>query len=529
VLRVLIVEDEPGICALIKSLIEWNDLELEYVGYATDGLKAFERISELHPDIVISDISMPKMNGLEMIRKTREIGLNTKFIIVSGYSHFEYAQQAIRYNVDSYLLKPINQTELNNSLKRILSTLRVQQDMQKFNRLKIRQSLLNDLFWDNISVSKSIEDINKEYQFNFKKGCFAVGQVYLDMKIESEAKNSNMYTSSIISCLSDALTPYLYDFEIAEQNSCLVFIVNFCKSDTNAIMCAYANTIKNMNFHGIIGDELAVTLGIGKLIENISNLPMSCKTAKDAIKSRIILGTDRVICADNFDYKEQLQKQPFTDEESKTLSSILDTCHAKALDDFVRNQVAQDLSYAACCPYKLFEALSETIHRILAEMYVHNLTSQNISSDVTSIISKLEKCYSKELLVDAVCTYITAFLTTDTGNDMVENTMVIKTALSYINNHYSEQIRLQDVSNAVYLSHHYFGKFFKNKLGISFSDYLTNLRIDKAKGMLKDIKYNISEISNKVGYNDSKYFCRIFKTQVGVTPKEYRKLHHRRY
>ena len=527
-LKVLIVEDEPGIYVLIKSLIEWEELGLEFAGYAANAKLALDMIFQISPDIVISDIAMPHMTGLEMIHKTRELGYKTKFIIISGYSSFKYAQQAIHDNVDSYLLKPISSTELNCSLKRIVSALHTQQDKQNNNQYKLRQSFVNDMLAQASNDIISLEQVNKEFHFNFREGIFSVGIIHFDIEAPHNTCDKNIYYSNIVSYLSDALSPYTYDMEISEQTHCLIFVINYAEADINAVKAACSQVIEKMLFHKMISHEFTVTIGFGKTVDNISKIQQSFATASDAIKSRILLGINRVIYADEINYNINPEKRLFSDAENKQLSVILDTCDADNFRAFIRKQVENDISVATACPHKLYEFANETLHFILAKMAVQGLIHQNFVSDSNNILSKLKKCSTKEMFINTLCNELTAFIHSNTNNNM-ENARLIKTALSYINKNYSEKITLEDVASKIFITPHYFGILFKNTTGTSFSNYLINLRIDEARGMLKDIRYKVSEIARFVGYNDSKYFCRLFKERVGVSPNEYRKLHHKRY
>ena len=527
-LKVLIVEDEPGICALIKSIIKWESLDLEFVGYASSAMSAIDIFVQTTPDIVISDIAMPQMTGLEMIHKIRELGYPTKFIIISGYSNFKFAQQAIHDHVDSYLLKPISSTELNCSLKRIVSDLQKQQDKQNTDQYKQRQSFLSNLM-ANISTNyKTIDHVNEEFHYNFKAGIFSAGIVHFDINSPNNTNNQNIFFSNIVSNLSDTLSPYTFDLEISEHAHCIIFIINFPISEINAVKSAFSQNINNMLNQKMLGQEFSMTIGLGKFVDSIMNIQLSVTTAMDAITSRIILGINRVIFSDEFDYSRIPSKRLISDSENKELSNILDTFDINNFKSFIRNQVEYDLNTAILYPYKIFDFVNETLHSILAKIAVEGLVNQSIVDCSSKIISMLEVCSNSEMLKDVLCDELITLIQPNKG-DSLDCTRLIKTALDYINMNYSGKLMLEDVASKVYITPHYFGILFKNTIGTSFSNYLINLRMNEAKVLLNDIKYNVSEISRMVGYSDSKYFGRLFKERIGVSPKEYRKLHHRRY
>lgn len=140
--KVVIIDDEPIICNLIKRLGEWDRLNLEIVGSATDGLEGYRLIRELHPDIVLLDIRMPGLDGLELIEKCSEEKLTSRFIIISGYQEFEYAKKAIHFNISDYLVKPIDREELNMALKK--SCLAIEEAQQKQTALQSLQMTIKE-------------------------------------------------------------------------------------------------------------------------------------------------------------------------------------------------------------------------------------------------------------------------------------------------------------------------------------------------------------------------------------------------
>ena len=140
-LRVLIADDESKVCQLIEKLVDWDALGMEVVAVAENGIEALEKIKEFHPDIVITDIRMPGYDGLDLIRLGKEEAPKAEFVIISGYRHFEYAQMAIRYGVNAYLLKPIKKDELTETLKRLSTRFRAQTEQlsqEEKTRLAIR-------------------------------------------------------------------------------------------------------------------------------------------------------------------------------------------------------------------------------------------------------------------------------------------------------------------------------------------------------------------------------------------------------
>ena len=190
-MKVLIADDEIKVCRLIQHLVDWDALEMDIVGFANDGKTAYESICEKKPDIVITDIRMPVYDGLELIRRAKEVNPEINFIVISGYSQFEYAQQAIKYGVKDYLLKPLKKRELENSLTEIkesheslIKSTRIRNEMESIieaSREHIRENFLMKTLQNSatnpLKADMSLEQLNEQYGCKFHKGFFTAVRV----------------------------------------------------------------------------------------------------------------------------------------------------------------------------------------------------------------------------------------------------------------------------------------------------------------------------------------------------------------
>lgn len=191
-LKIIIADDEDKICQLIYKLVDWKSIQMEVVGIAHNGIEAFDLVKIHNPDIAITDIRMPGLDGLEFIEKAKEVNPNLEFIIISGYQQFEYAQKAIKYGVSDYLLKPIKKDELVGTLTTMKDHYLVKAEQLsneermklslKNNMVKLRNSFFNEILFKRIKRMNdiSIDKINQEYQFHLKKGCFQILTLKLD-------------------------------------------------------------------------------------------------------------------------------------------------------------------------------------------------------------------------------------------------------------------------------------------------------------------------------------------------------------
>jgi len=205
-IKAIIADDEIRVCQLIKNLINWDVIGIEIVGEADNGITAYDLICNKNPDIVITDIRMPGLDGLALIKKVRETKPKTSFIIISGHKHFEYAQNAVKYGVEEYLLKPINKEELTNILIKLRDRLlenseRLEDDKKIKTQLasstdKLRKQLLANVMVDSdVLIIEDLEKINTEYQFSFKSGCFQAIALKLDKRNNENIDEKHLNSS----------------------------------------------------------------------------------------------------------------------------------------------------------------------------------------------------------------------------------------------------------------------------------------------------------------------------------------------
>ena len=190
-LKAFIVDDEKKICLLLQNLIDWNQLGIQIVGVFNNGLDAYNNALEKSPDIIITDIRMPDIDGLELIRKIRENGIPSHFILISGYKEFKYAKTAMQYGVMNYLLKPINKDDLTRSLQSICKLIEedntVTQQKEslaislKISAPKVRHQFFSEMYKENHDLPCCIERINSEYLFHFSEGLFRIVLIRCDL------------------------------------------------------------------------------------------------------------------------------------------------------------------------------------------------------------------------------------------------------------------------------------------------------------------------------------------------------------
>ncbi len=223
-LKVLIADDEEKICQLIEKLIDWQALDMKLSGVANNGIEALERIEALSPDVVITDIRMPGYDGLDLVKKTRELNVGVEFVIISGYRHFEYAQTAIKYGVSDYLLKPIKKQELTETLEKIRVRYNEKSEQltyeervrlaRKSDAERLRTTWFSNVLYRDRSEQdcSSLEEINKQYYYQLKQGCFQIVCVKFDGISMPDEKNLEFLTEKTTQIAEQMLKGHVFDW-----------------------------------------------------------------------------------------------------------------------------------------------------------------------------------------------------------------------------------------------------------------------------------------------------------------------------
>jgi Response regulator containing CheY-like receiver domain and AraC-type DNA-binding domain len=536
-LKVIIVDDEHKVCQLIKLLVDWEKLGLELVEEINDGKKALEIIKKIKPDIVITDIRMPGIDGIELVKKTRELDISSSFVIISGYANFEYAQSAIKYGVVDYILKPINGEELTQILTKISYNKNIQNEQKEIeyktkvnletSRNKLRIQFINLLVSGYPIKNNSIEAANSEYQFLFHDGTFLVLIIKLDLKkdISFDEKQESIILEIVREKIQSKFKDICYDLECQKYNYNVVGILNFDPINKTAIQNTIKSIFEELKNYLDKFNDFYITIGQGNSMEKIDLLHESYKQANSFIYARLLVGLGRIIdraSIDNY-YKIDLKKI-FTLEKEKQLETLIGLFDYIKISEFVEECFSGNILY-----FKIDPGLIQKLVFKIIDIFIN--TTKNLDSNFNNEekLPKLYEAVENSITLNQISSrllkFIKEYLDTYLEFKNTKDSMPVNLAKQYISEHYSETITLEDISNIVHLNPVYFSIIFKKQCAMNFSEYLINYRLDIAKELLKDFDNNISEVANMVGYSDANYFSKLFKKIVGINPSQYRDLY----
>lgn len=536
-IKVVVADDEPKVCQLICGLVDWASLDMEVVGIAHNGVEALDMIQSMAPDLIITDIRMPGYDGLEMIERAKKLDDHIDFIIVSGYRHFEYAQSAIKFGVCDYLLKPIKKQALMETLEKMR-----QKYLQRTQKLSSAQQqklvMQNDIsklranFFDNLISQKAenkkeiqINTLNKEYHFHLKPGCFQVFIIKMDCNYENFYQNSiHVLQDKAKQILQGLLKQECYDLEISFQVSRAYCMLNYPEENKTMIRRQLKAVFDDLFVQNSIFDSIQLTIGLGCMVEELSQLEQSLKSAEWAVYQRVIEGTGKFVesskCTSNLS-----ELGNFAGDINKTIESgveILDDQFIEKEIDVLKNQLMQrkDLSGHA-----VFNLIIMAYSGYLMQLGNQQLLTNDMNKCYKEFVNRADLCTSVNQLFDVLKQEIRGSMEKIRRQKKQEVKKPIRQAKQYIQQNYAQPITLEEISGIVGFNASYFSALFKKESGQNFLEYLSEVRMNQAKELLKETKLSVAKICKQVGYSDLKHFTQSFKKLTGLKPNEFRKLY----
>jgi two-component system, response regulator YesN len=527
--KLLIVDDETWVRERLKHTIKWSDIGLEVIGEAEDGEEALALTEALSPDIVITDIRMPCINGLEYIKKLRDNHNDTKFIIISGYSDFEYAQRALKLGAYDYILKPIEDDDLIGVVKRCVEEINSNKNKDNiFKKAKEQieegQTILKEKFFINLingyfsveeDILRELDNLNMEFN-QCKNICFIVelDDLKTDNIQNKKCIQVNIYNvvrgflkelnSKETFCLraGDAICLVISDSDEATLSSLILSISKDIKKSVKEIT------------------NCSVTIGIGRVYGNLTDISKSYREAKEALQYKAYMGNDKIyeINSVNTDYKSNYYK--FKDLE--ILINNIKLGNKESSLSTLSNMLKETQRDGDIYPIDLKFLYIDIVNSVFKTILNIKTSAEDFSDFSFKFFKQMNFLQTVDETYIWLSDTIIKIIDTLESYKNIKKRKIIEKALEYINNHYTEQITLNNVSDVLFMNASYFCKIFREEMGEPFTKYFINLRIQKAKELMTDPTLKIYEIAGMVGYTDVQYFTKIFKSIQGVTPMQYR-------
>lgn len=535
-IKVFLVEDEMVIRRGIKNSIDWEKEGYIFCGEASDGELAYPMIIKEKPDILITDIRMPFMDGLELCKLVKKELPNIKILILSGYDEFDYAKEAIRLGVTEYLLKPISSGKLLEALNGVSESIRREKEdkdlVRKYmeemreNTEHEKQKFFEQMIAGNLSMADALET-GKKYEMNLSAGMYNLLLFRFTLGKENRKSGELLGEAEYaIEKLTERLE-YVFEFQrgvegwafllMADNEEQMSERVKELSKDLEEIMKNYST--------------IAYFGGIGQPVARLRELEESFREAERALAARFTMELNRIISvedirmAQNVDTLDDIEITSFGEiEKTRTmLEKFLNNGAEDEIDEFVDvyiNELPEEnlksvlmRQYIIMDAYIVMMSFCEKIEGIEGEMQAQ---SEELKNSMKTIQTLEEiKNYIRMLLKKII-----GVRDTISGRRYSD---IIEIAKNQIRKTYmSDEISLNTIAAEVGMSPSYFSSIFSKEMGKTFVEYLTEIRMDRAKELLMCSSMKTSEIGYEVGYKDPHYFSYIFKKTQNCTPKEFR-------
>lgn len=529
--RIMLVDDEEEVRKAMIRKMDWEQLGFTVAGDAENGEDALEKLEQLEPDVVMTDIRMPYMDGLTLVARIREKYPFVKILIFSGYDDFEYAKQAIKYKVTEYILKPVNGEELAEILTRVRVSLdeeieqrrniSILQESYENSLPMLRELFLNDLVSRTADVTGMVPKL-REYGIDILdagKWLAAVIHVeYTDQGEEQELfRHRELIPISVRRLVEDHLKNYgrFAVFNSAEAIT-LIAAVDENNSETGLINLLDDICKESRRMLGV-----SITVGVGHSCDTLQEISRSYQSAVDALGYRAIVGGGRTIYINDVEPVSRGKLQ-FDAKGEAELTAAIKFGSRERIAEVLRELAGRmEDARVHASQYQVYMLMIFNCLIRLMQQYDLNMEemfdSEERYADIIQGICRKET-FAEEL-IPVACRMNEAL------NRERDNTTrkVILEAKSYIQENYSDpELSVDMLCRHLHMSPAYFSTVFKKETGQTYVNYLTEVRLQKAEELLEKTDDKTYRIAEKVGYQEQNYFSYVFKKRYGVSPTKYR-------
>lgn len=493
--KVMLVDDERLILQGILNIIDWEKLDMEVIYIAENGKEALDKYKENPVDIIITDINMPVITGLGLIKSIKEINTSVKFIVLSGYDDFSYARTAMKYGVENYILKPINEEELETALIDINKKIRYEKEKENMvlEKNRILMNILNGKF-----DSDELYYLKDMVELEFENKNYTVSNILFN--------NKDIRRKIDVQDLIAANTSGKYEI-IYKFNGDIILINSWNKDVKDESIKKYYDTILKK-----FSNEFdKIFIAVGEKVESIKEIKKSYADSNIIKKHILTKGYNSCLYKNdivkitnknrNFNKEiEALNKIIIENNEDKTLEYIEDIFKNKDL-------TPEDIYDLAIKILLLMDKISEDFR------LNKNYKDESLSSVIVSLYAASTIDTIKEIIANKVLE-----LSKIMNTNVVKYTPIVQQVVNYIDERYFEEVSLKTLSQKYNINSSYLGQIFTKEVGCSFSEYLNKIKNMKAKELILNTNKRINEIAKEVGYYETSYFYRKFKEFYGVSP-----------
>lgn len=500
--KVMIIDDEAMIRWGIHDLLDWEEEGFVFCEDGRDGLDGLKKLLEYRPDLVLVDIKMPGMSGIELIQAARGEGYEGSFIILTGYAEFEFAQSAVRLGVKEYLLKPIDEEELKNCVRRIRDELIRKEGEQVYhfaNETIAREELLRRIILQMESREELEEEIER-YRIPFGENILCAA-ILTDRELLS-AMDSGSFQEKVSTFLKDE---GLYDERIMMEGRMVLIRFGQDYKTWENLLSRRNEWVRKRYGQGLL-------IAVGHNVNQWYDLCYSYEFARFMLEQNFLLSRYDVLSINTIEEQQRNVECPSA-EQFMILIEVGDL-------DGIRENVEK---YEIYCRKRLMKEMDIKIQIMCNLLTIRSGIEKKygaMAGPAMELMEKMNQSEKLDVLMEQYCRVLYDMCRQIGGDDPGT---VIKRMYYYMEKHYDQDLKVESFARMFNYNSNYLGRIFRKEMGDSFNNILDTVRIANAKRLLLETDMKVYQISEQVGYGNVDYFYLKFKKYVGVSPKEYRK------
>jgi two-component system, response regulator YesN len=522
-MKALIVDDERHVREGIKILADWEQNGIQEIYEAGNGEEAIQLIQTIRPEIIFSDMKMPKMDGTQLLEWIKENQPDSKTIVVTGYDDYHYMRKAIRFGSSDYLLKPIEPEILNQTLEKAVNEWKKEEVDRK--RKETSSLLINEMkpvYRDrkltHIMNSDSIQDeLYEEFAWLQQSRQYILALVPVEGKtIEAFQGDRDLAYFSILNVINEILMEYECGIGfryLSKKGQIIIIFWDMFEQIENFLIRMY-RTLKNVM-------DISCPIAVGKPVDSSTKLIDSYHYARQVLLKRNIL-----IESESRVFIYEIQSPPIVKDLMSYAPSIelaVKTGEMGAFEELI-HQINQDFTeknYLSPRQLLNFENEYMVISNKWFKYYNIPLKVPEDIEERVDLFFDSNGTFQLEEYKKRIKREIAIFLK-KVKKSILQKNNIIADIEKYLQENFDRDVKLQEISEHFYISREYISRKFKQEFNENISDYIVRIRMGKAKSLLKNSQLKIYEIASMIGYQDDKYFRKVFKKVEGMTPNEYR-------
>ncbi len=522
--KLILVDDESDVREGILQEIEWEKYGFEVAGTADNGRDAYELVEKTVPDLVITDIKMPFMDGLQLSELIRQSYPAAKIIILTGFDEFAFAQKAIKLQIYEYVLKPFSSQELINAIVKVKSQID-EETAQKKNIETLREHyektlpVLKGNFLTLLVTKKlnenEIWEKSETYGLELAGSTFAASVISMDNPIQRE-----LCLFAVLNITEEIVEKHRLGTVFIHGNN-LVVLSTCVSKEPETVVISTIDAMEEIRYSVEKYLDFTLTIGIGSVVRDISDICYSYNDAVLALDYRPILGVNRLI------FIEDLEKR-------YTKNAVFDELKEQALISSIKVGTQEEVSETigtlfsglsdANVSYKDYQIyLMEILTAILKIVKDANINPDGVFGPDFNLFAEISRFNSIQEIkawTSGICTRIMKNIATQRQTSCRQ---LVKSAREYTQARYHESdLNIKKVCRHLHISPGYFSSIFKKEMKMTYLTYLVQLRMEMAKELLRTTELRTFEIAEKVGFSEANYFSNCFKKNFGISPSEYR-------